>query len=109
MWAHLSALLSWFIGVPGIVGALVFWLIGKDRSALVDHNGKESVNFQLTVIAVLIGGTILGIVTLTLGFFLIIPAWFVGSIVALVFQIQASAAANRGEYYRYPINWRIVR
>ncbi len=109
MWAHLSALLTWFIGIPGIAGALTFWLIGKDRSALVDHNGKESVNFQLTILVILAGGTVLGIVTFAFGFLLIAPLWFVGSIIALIFQIQASAAANRGEYYRYPISWRMVR
>ncbi len=109
MWAHLSALLSWFIGIPGIVGALVFWLVGKDRSLLVDHHGKESVNFQLTVMITFFGGLIAGVVTLGFGFLIVLPAWFVGAIIALIFQIQASAAANRGEYYRYPISIRIVR
>ncbi len=109
MWAHLSALLTWFIGIPGIAGALTFWLIGRDRSALVDHNGKESVNFQLTVLIVLVGGTAVGVVTLGFGFLLVIPVWFVGAILALIFQIQASIAAARGEYYRYPLNWRMVR
>jgi len=109
MWTHLAAILTWLISIPGIAGALVFWLVGKDRSALVDHNGKESVNFQLTVLATLVGGVILGIVTLGLGFLIVIPVWVIGAIVALIFQIQGAAAANRGEYYRYPINWRMIR
>ena len=109
MWAHLSAILTWIVGIPGLAGALTFWLIGRDRSALVDHNGKESVNFQLSILIILIGGTIFGFVTLGLGFFLVIPLWFVGWILALIFQIQACAAASRGEYYRYPMNWRMVR
>lgn len=109
MWAHLSSLLTWFVGIPGIAGALTFWLLGKERSALVDDHGKEAINFQLTVLVALIGGSIAGVVTLGFGLLVIVPAWIVGGILALIWQIQGAMAASRGQSYRYPMNWRMVR
>jgi len=54
MWAalcHISA----FAGLLGggfvtFVGPLVVWILKKDQSPLVDDQGKESVNFQITVL-----------------------------------------------------------
>lgn len=112
MWAHLGPLLASLVGIPGIIAALVFWLIGRDKSALVDHNGKESMNFQLSVLIVgLASGavfTILTIVTVGLGLFLIIPAVLMAVVFIIVWQIQGAVAANNGQYYRYPMNWRMI-
>lgn len=113
MWSHLGPLLSSLVSIPGIIAALVLWLIGRDKSALVDHNGKESMNFQLSILIVgLVSGavfTVLTIVTLGLALFLIIPAVLVAVVFIIVWQIQGAIAANNGQYYRYPMNWRMVR
>lgn len=85
MLAHLSIILL------GFVGPLIFWLIGKDKSAFIDDQGKEALNFSII-------GTIATIVTCGI-------AW----IAVVVFAIMAGLAANKGETYRYPINWRIVK
>jgi hypothetical protein len=39
-----------------------------------------------------------------IGFLLFFAIW----VVSIVFMIQATIAANRGEWYRYPINIRMV-
>ena len=85
MLAHLSIILL------GIVGPLIFWLIGKDKSAFIDDQGKEALNFSIT-------GTIVGIVTCGLGI-----------LVMMVFAVIGGLAANKGEAYRYPFSWRVVK
>jgi len=112
MWTHLGPLLGGLVSVPGILAALVFWMIGKDKSALVDHNGKESMNFQLSLLIVGLGGgavaTVLAIVTLGFALILIVPAVLVALVFVIVWQIQGAIAANNGQYYRYPWNWRLI-
>ena len=37
------------LGLVGLLGPLIIWLIKKDESPAVDKNGKESLNFQLSI------------------------------------------------------------
>ncbi len=85
------------------VGPLVIWLIGKDKSTFVDTEGKEALNWGITLVAGWIIGGILLIV--------IIGAliWAAVGIAALVFGIMGSIAANKGENYRYPFAIRLVK
>lgn len=108
MLCHLLAL-SGVIGIPfaNIIGPLIIWLIKKDEMPFVDDQGKESLNFQISL-------TIVGI---ALGVISIIP--FVGCITfpillgiiiaAIVFVIIATIKANAGEYYRYPLSLRLIK
>ncbi len=108
MWTHLSGALSPLIGIPGVIAALVFWLIGKDRSALVDDQGKEAVNFHLSLIiwSLIFALPMVIITILTLGLALL--AFGAVLIAVIVIEVQAAMAASRGAYYRYPINWRLI-
>lgn len=102
MLAHLSALVG-FIGIPSFIGPLVVWLIKKDTMPFVNDQGKESLNFQITIFIALV----IAALTICIGIGLILlPA--VG-IVALVFIIIASIAANKGEAYRYPFTLRLIK
>ena len=101
MLTHLSALVG-FIGVPfgHLIGPLIVWSIKKDQFPLVDDQGKESLNFQLSM-------TIYGIVALILLFVLIgFPLLITLILADLVFVIIASVEANQGRLYRYPITIR---
>lgn len=96
MLAHLLGILTW------IFGALIIWLIRKDTSAFVDDQGKEALNFQITLtIAWLVAGVLTCVV---IGFVLMAVIW----VVEIIFCIIAAVAANRGERYRYPFNIRII-
>lgn len=107
MLCHLSAL-SGFIGIPfgHIVGPLIVWVIFRDRSAFVDDQGRESLNFQLSFtiysLVLLMVSVIVGLLTCGLGLFVFIPAVIAFGIGELVLVIMASVAANNGEAYRYP-------
>jgi uncharacterized Tic20 family protein len=94
--AHLLGIFTW------IIGALIIWLIKKDSSAYVNDQGKEALNFQITVtIIYFLGGatTCLGV-----GFLILAAVW----VINIVFCILAAVAANRGERYRYPIAIRLI-
>jgi uncharacterized Tic20 family protein len=103
MLCHLSSI-SGFIGVPfgHIVGPLVVWLVKKDQFPLVDDQGKESLNFQISM-------TIYGIVALFLCFVLIgIPLLVLLVFVDLVLSVIASIEASHGQLYRYPFSIRFL-
>ncbi len=67
------------------------------------HHAVEALNFSLTVlIAYIVSGVLIIVV---IGIFLL-PVIAIG---ALMLHIMASMAANRGEWYRYPVNIRFVK
>lgn len=107
MWA-LVCHLAGFAGLTGIpfgniLGPLVVWLIKKDQSWFVNEQGKEAMNFQISL-------TIYAIVAAILIFVLIgIPLLFVLGIGWLVLMIMAAIKANEGVSYRYPLTLRFIK
>jgi uncharacterized Tic20 family protein len=100
MWAMLCHLLGLF---TCFVGPLIIWLIKKDEDAFVDDQGKEALNFQITVlIAYIVSGLL---AALCIGVILGIAV----GVVDLVFCIVASVKSNSGEAYRYPVCLRLVK
>lgn len=103
MFCHLSSFIG-LIGIPGFVGPLVIWLIKREEYGLVNDQGKEALNFQITMLV---------------GFLLCIPLFFlfcIGTVLAialgifdLVFTIIAALKANEGVCYRYPMCIRFIK
>ncbi|MCU1585367.1 MAG: uncharacterized protein QOI70_109 [Microbacteriaceae bacterium] len=94
LWAtliHLGGIFFQFL--PALIGYLVL----KDRGPFVREHAKTALNFQLTVLA----GYVVGFFTVwfLVGFLVFIIVG-VGNV---VFSIIAAVAANRGEWYRYPV------
>jgi len=96
MLCHLSAFAGYLIPFRNIIGPLVIWLIKKDEYPLVDDQGKESLNFQISIAIYAIISLILAV--LIIGFFLLIAL----GILNLVMIIVASVKANEGVRFRYP-------
>ncbi|WP_084103263.1 DUF4870 domain-containing protein [Demequina sp. NBRC 110056] len=96
---HLSAILI------GLFGPLIFWLIYKERSDFLNDQGKEALNFNITVAIAYVVSYILMAVTFGILFFLPFLVW----VVALVFQIMGGMAANKHQRYRYPFALRLVK
>jgi uncharacterized Tic20 family protein len=89
--------------VSGFLGPLVLWLVKRDQSAYLDHHGKESLNFQISLLVYWFGSIIAMFVLVGI---LFIPVLV---ILGLVMPIVAAVAANRGDYYRYPLTIRFIR
>jgi len=47
---HLSALSQYFIPFGNFILPIVIWAIGKKDSAYVDHHGRQSINFHLSML-----------------------------------------------------------
>jgi uncharacterized Tic20 family protein len=107
MWAmlcHLTAL-SIYIGIPfgHIIGPLVIWLIKKDEFPFVDEQGKESLNFQISVTIYCI---VAGLLCVILIGFVLLPVILVADIVLIII---ATVKTNKGESYRYPLTIRFIK
>jgi uncharacterized Tic20 family protein len=87
----------------GFLPPLIFWLIGKDKSSFVDTEAKEALNFSILVTIAYVVSSILVVVLIG------VVTWLATIVVTLIFCIKGAMAANKGESYRYPINWRIIK
>jgi len=103
LFAHLSALVGYIIPFGSIIGPLLIWQIKKNQMPFVDDQGKEALNFQITMAIAAIVCIVLMLVLI--GFLLI---WIVG-ILDLIFIVIAAIAANNGQAYRYPFNLRLIK
>ncbi len=101
---HASALLGIFFHFLGhIFGPLIVWMVKRAESPEIDAHGKESLNFQLSML-------IYDAVAVILCFVLIgIPILVLLWILNIVFVIVASIKASEGELYRYPFTIRFIK
>ena len=103
MLCHLLALAGLVVPFGNILGPLIVWLMKKDTSELVNDQGKESLNFQISF-------TIYGFVAAILSLIVIgIPIAIALVVFWAVMVIMASIKANEGERYRYPLNLRLIK
>jgi uncharacterized protein len=103
MLCHLSALAGFVIPLGNILGPLVIWLIKKDEFPLVADQGKEALNFQISMTIYYIVAAILIIVLI--GILLLIGL----ALFSLIFTIIAMVKANEGTAYRYPMCIRFIK
>jgi len=101
--AHLSALGGFIVPFGHIIGPLVVWLIKKDESPFVDDQGKEAINFQISMTLYAIIAAIL--ILVVIGIFLLIGI----GILDIVLVIIAAVKANAGEKFHYPLTIRFIR
>jgi len=103
MLCHLTALAGFIIPFGNLLGPLLIWLIKKNEIPSVDAHGKESLNFQISI---LIYAIISGILVLVLiGFVLL----FAVGLMSLICVIIASVKASNGVPYRYPLTIRFLQ
>lgn len=100
---HASALLGLFFHFLGhLLGPLIVWLLKRGDSPDIDAHGKESLNFQLSM---LIYDAIAAILCLVLiGIPILIGLWVLNTVLVIV----ASVKASQGEFYRYPFTIRFI-
>jgi uncharacterized Tic20 family protein len=100
-------MLSHILGaVTSFVGPLIIWMIKKDESPFVNDQGKEALNFQITVVIGYVVAMILSFVPLV-GCVTVILFPALG-IASLVFGILGGLDANKGKPYRYPFALRLI-
>lgn len=129
---HLSTFSRFLIPFGNFIGPIILWVANKDKSAFIDANGKQIINFQISI---LLYAIILG--TLTIPFFIFkifsgidfidfngfenfhinigkpSPLLYIGGalgvlavlgfVIELVLIVMASLKARDGEVYKYPL------
>ena len=96
MLCHLSALSGLIIPFGNLIGQLVVYTLKKDEYAFVADQGKESLNFQISVLVYLMISGIAVLLLVGIFFLLFVP------FIAIILTVLAGVRANDGEYYRYP-------
>uniref|UniRef100_UPI0030D6DA3B DUF4870 domain-containing protein n=2 Tax=Pseudomonas sp. EL_65y_Pfl2_R95 TaxID=3088698 RepID=UPI0030D6DA3B len=103
MFCHFAAFLGFVFPFGNLIGPLVVWQIKKDLDPFVDEQGKEALNFQISIsIAFMISMLLMLVV---IGFVLTTLVAIVGVVLAIIAGIKA----NEGQSYRYPFCWRIIK
>jgi uncharacterized Tic20 family protein len=101
---HATALAGFFVPWAGhILGPLIVWLAKRGDSPEIDENGKESLNFQISM---LIYNVIAGVLCLVLIGFILLA---ILHILNLVLVIIASIQTSEGKSYRYPMTIRLIK
>ena len=109
MWAmfcHLAGLALFIPIIPiigNVIGPLIIWQIKKDDYPFVDEQGKEAVNFQISM---LIYGVIAAILIFACIGAVLLPAVIIFDV---VFLLIAAVKANNGHHYRYPLTIRFIK
>ncbi|MGX5819003.1 DUF4870 domain-containing protein [Chitinophaga lutea] len=130
IYIHLAGVVGQLIFAPAgnIIAPLILWIIKKSESPFVDVEGKEAVNFQITVSLTLVAiNIIFGIGAASWSVWQALsgrPVWddvwdtrlftsyglarlvWMGN---LVFSILAIMSVQKGISYRYPVSLRLVK
>ncbi|UFA50690.1 DUF4870 domain-containing protein [Deinococcus radiophilus] len=136
MLIHLSPLLAFVLPALGnLLGPLAAWLIYRDRSAALDEQGKEALNFQISMwiystlgLLILLGLAGLGFLggfagaaagsDVLAGFgifsgvgllFLLMLGGLFLYIIPIIFMILAVMTVSDGRPYHYPFTLRLLK
>ncbi len=97
MLCHLSAFAGFFFPFGAIIGPLICWLSRRDESAWVNVNGRNSMNFQLSILLYIV-------LAIPLCFIVIGIPIIIGLLtLKVICIIIASIKASKGENFRYPL------
>lgn len=101
---HLAALAG-FLSVPfgHVLGPLVVWLIKKDSDPFIDEQGKEALNFQLSILIYSLASILM--MCLLVGF-LLLP---LVQLFNLIMIIVAAVKAGGGDHFHYPLCIRFLK
>ena len=86
-----------------ILGPLAVWLLKRGDSPEIDAHGKESLNFQISM---LIYDAIAAILCIFLiGIPILIALWVANTVLVII----ASVKASEGKFYQYPFTIRLIK
>uniref|UniRef100_A0A942T199 DUF4870 domain-containing protein n=1 Tax=Neobacillus citreus TaxID=2833578 RepID=A0A942T199_9BACI len=94
LWATLTHVGAIFFS---LIVPIVAYLVLRDRGQFIREHTRQALNFHITAA---IAGVVASILTVVLIGFLLLP---VIGVLVIVFSIMAAVAANRGQFYKYPL------
>lgn len=104
MLCHLTALVGLIgNGIGFLLGPLIVWLLKKEDHPFIDEQGKEAINFQITMFILALVALLLMLVVIGAVLLVLVV------IIMTIFPIIAAVKANEGEHYRYPFCIRFIK
>ncbi|WP_298759747.1 DUF4870 domain-containing protein [uncultured Psychroserpens sp.] len=99
---HLSQLLTFLTGFGGLIVPLIIWATQKENVYRMDQEGKNIVNFQLSVL-------VYSLICIPLVFVLVgVFGLIVLGILSFIFPIINAIRASHGESPRYPLSLNFI-
>jgi hypothetical protein len=102
MLCHLCIVAQIFLPIL-VLGPLLIWLIKGEHLPFVKTQGKEVLNFQITLF---LAGIVCWILVLALGLGFILMG--ILGIYSIVVGVIGAVKTNEGVAYRYGFNWRLI-
>ncbi|MGJ9382484.1 hypothetical protein CR203_10155 [Salipaludibacillus neizhouensis] len=98
--AMLIYLISYF---TVFIGPVIIWILKKDESEFIDYHGKEYLNFliSITVYSIISGLFVL----ILIGILMLAIVGVAGFILTIIAAIKA----YDGEYYKFPLIFRLIK
>ncbi|MDC1406167.1 DUF4870 domain-containing protein [Akkermansiaceae bacterium] len=104
MFAHLSSFLLYTcIPLANIIAPLIIWQIKKEEMPFASDQGKECLNFQISMLIYIIISGILTLILIGFAFLVIL------CVMHIILPIIAAIKANEGVTYRYPLTMRFIK
>lgn len=107
MAGHLSAFLGAFVALA-VLGPLVVWLIRREVDGFSERHAREALNFNLTILLLIVAGVVFSILTVGVGLIVVVPVGLAVGIAWIVLTIIAAVRASEGREYQYPLTIRFV-
>ena len=103
MFAHLSSFLGYTcIPLANIIAPLIIWQIKKEDMPFASDQGKECLNFQISMLIYIIISSVLTLILIGVAFLVIL------CVMHIILPIIAAIKANEGVTYRYPLTMRFI-
>ena len=107
------AVLCYILGIfTWIIGPLIIWLVKKDSSKFLDDQGKEVINWGITItiaaVVLFLFGLVLSYIPI-LGFLVMILLRLALFACALIFTIMGAMQVSKGVAYRFPFSLRLIK
>ncbi|WP_040282127.1 DUF4870 domain-containing protein [Psychroserpens damuponensis] len=99
---HLSQLLTFITGFGGLIVPLVIWASQKENVYNMDEQGKNIVNFQLSLLVYSI--ICIPLVFVIVGIFGLLAL----CLVSFIFPIMNAIRASHGESPKYPLSLNFI-
>ena len=99
-------------GILGFLPSLIIWLVFKDRSKLVNTEGKEALNFQITATIGWVAANVLSWILAAIIWVFALFTWLLPLAIwvfMLIWSIAGFQKAKEGDGYRYPVNFRFIK
>jgi uncharacterized protein len=100
LWATLTHIGAIFFS---LLVPIIAYLVLRDRGNFVREHTRQALNFHITAA---IAGFVSSLLTIVLIGFVLLP---IIGVLVIVFSIMAAVAANRGQFYRYPLAIEFVK